>query len=170
MADQVPLLRSAVERAALSDEERRLAKAVLESPATAPADPVVRAERLNDLSELLLSQMGSAAAANDDLAVQRLGRRFGRVQRGIGALNDKGVLADVSPDRSYQHAQRLERMEQVRSRQEEARKRLARLAERSPERAQKALRRMLDNADRPRPLPPAARRSATQPKVDPNVH
>jgi hypothetical protein len=171
-AEQAPVLRSAVERAALSDEERRLATCVLETSATAPSDSVAQAERLNDLSELILRQIGPAAAANDDLAVQRLGRRFGKVQRGIGAhLNDRKD-ADVAPERSLQQAQKLERLEMVRQRQEEARRRLQRLAERSPERAQKVLQRMLEN-ERQRKLQQqqgGKRPAATQPWADPNIH
>jgi hypothetical protein len=170
-AEQAPVLRSAVERARLSDEERRLAKSVLETSATAPTDPVAQAERLNDLSELILRQIGPAAAANDDLAVQRLGRRYGRVQRGIRAHLD----ADVAPERSLQQAQKLERLEMIRQRQEEARKRLQRLAERSPERAQKVLQRMLENERQRRLLQQQggkrpATRPATRPWADPNIH
>jgi hypothetical protein len=171
-AEQAPVLRSAVERAPLSAEERRLAKSVLETSATAPSDPVAQAERLNDLSELILRQIGPAAAANDDLALQRLGRRFGKVQRGIRAHLDDRKDADVAPERSLQQAQRLERMEMVRQRQEEARKRLQRLAERSPERAQKVLQRMLEN-ERQRRLQQqqgGGKRPATKPWADPNIH
>jgi hypothetical protein len=175
-AEQAPVLRSAVEHAPLSEADRRLAQAVLDAPANQALDPVARAERLGALSDLLVRQMGPAAAANDELAIQRLGRRFGRVQRGIGAhRNDKGV-ADVVPERSLQGAQRLElqsqrleRMEQVRKRQEEARKRLQRLAERSPQKAQKQLQRMLENAERQRQQAPA-KRPATQPRLDPDLH
>jgi hypothetical protein len=177
-AEQAPVLRSAVEKVALSEKDRELAKTVLERPANPPEeDPVARAERLGDLSELIERQLGKAAAANDDLAIQRLGRKFGHVQRGIGAK-----VADVAPERSLQQVQKLERqemmqkrLETIRQRQEEARKRLQKLAERSPERAQKILQRMLEN-ERQRPFqgagkrPAATRPAATQPRVDPNLH
>jgi hypothetical protein len=169
-AEQAPVLRSAVERAPMSEADRRLARTVIDASMTPTLDPVSRAERLGALSELLVGQMGSAAAANDELAIQRLGRRFGRVQRGIGVhLNDKGTVADVTPERSLQQAQRLERMEQVRKRQEEARKRLQRLAERSPAKAQRLLERTLQNAERQRQAAPA-RRPATQPNPDLDLH
>src|SRR3954471_19738180 len=67
-AEQAPVLRSAVDKVALSEKDRRLARMVLEGSANQPEDPVARAEHLNDLSELLMSQMGPAAAANDELA------------------------------------------------------------------------------------------------------
>jgi len=171
-------LRRSVDKVALSEKDRRLAKTVLERSANQPEDPVARAERLNDLSELLMSQMGPAAAANDELAVQRLGRKFGRVQRGIGVhLNDGGTDALVGTERSLQQVQRLERLEMVQKRQEEARKRLQKLAERSPEKAQKVLQRMLEN-ERLRQQQGAQRRPASRPttqprldpRLDPNVH
>ena len=177
-AEQAPVLRSAVDKVALSEKDRRLARTVLEGSANPPEDPVARAERLNDLSELLMSQMGPAAAANDELAVQRLGRKFGRVQRGIGIhLNDGSTVADVNPERSLQQAQKLERLEMIRKRQEEARKRLQKLAERSPEKAQKILQRMLEN-ERLRQQQGGVRRPASRPttqprldpRLDPNVH
>jgi hypothetical protein len=170
-AEQAPVLRSAVDKVAMSEKDRRLAKTVLEGSVHQSTDPVAQAERLNDLSELLMGQMGNAAAANDDLAIQRLSRKFGRVQRGIGAhLNDKGV-ADVATDRSLQQAQKLERLEIVQKRQEEARRRLQRLAERSPEKAQKVLQRMLENAERQRQQQGTGKRpAATQPRLDPNLH
>jgi len=177
-AEQAPMLRSAVEKVALSEKDRRLARTVLEGSGNPTEDPVARAERLNDLSELLMSQMGPAAAANDELAVQRLGRKFGRVQRGIGVhLNDGGTDALVGTERSLQQVQRLERLEMVQKRQEEARKRLQKLAERSPEKAQKVLQRMLEN-ERLRQQQGAQRRPASRPttqprldpRLDPNVH
>jgi hypothetical protein len=168
-AEQAPVLRSAVEKVALSDKDRQLAKTVLEGSPNAPEDPVARAERLGDLSELLERQLGKAAAANDELAIQRLGRKFGHVQRGIGAR-----VADVSPERTMQQVQKLERLEMIQQRQEEARKRLQKLAERSPEKAQRILQRMLENErlrQQQGPLKrPASRPAATQPRLDPNLH
>lgn len=173
-AEQAPVLRSAVDKVALSEKDRRLARTVLEGSANPPEDPVARAERLNDLSELLMSQMGPAAAANDELAIQRLGRKFGRVQRGIGVhLNDGSTDAVVGTERSLQQAQKLERLEMIQKRQEEARKRLQKLAERSPEKAQKVLQRMLENErlrQQQGPLRRPATRPATQPRLDPNLH
>ena len=169
-AEQAPVLRSAVDRAPMSEADRRLARTVIDASMTPALDPVSRAERLGALSELLVGQMGPAAEADDELAIQRLARRFGRVQRGIGAhLNEKGTVADVTPERSLQQAQRLERMEQVRKRQDDARRRLQRLAERSPEKAQRLLQRTLQNADRQRQAAPA-KRPATQPKPDLDLH
>jgi hypothetical protein len=169
--EQAPILRSAVEKVALSEKDRQLAKRVLDRSAQPPEDPVAHAERLGDLSELLERQLGKAAAANDELAIQRLGRKFGRVQRGIGAR-----VADVAPERTLQQVQKLERLEMIRQRQEEARERLQKLAERSPEKAQKVLKRMLEN-ERRRQQQGALKRAATtrpaatQPRLmDPNLH
>jgi hypothetical protein len=98
---------------------------------------------LCDLADLLMGRMDKAAAANDASAVQRLGKHYGRVQNGIGAnLARLDANAFVAPPGNS--AKRLERLERIAKRQEEAQRRLAVLAERSPKAAQKALQRMME--------------------------
>jgi len=138
-------LQTAVQAASLNDEDRRFAATLLENGAwlSRNHDPVERTEKFCDLADLLVGRMDKAAAANDEQTVQRLGRRYGQVQKGIGAnlarLNANAFVAPTGPS-----AKRAERLERIAKRQEEAERRLAALAEKSPVKAQKALKRMLE--------------------------
>jgi hypothetical protein len=155
---QAPRLRSAVQNARLSDEDRRLATNLLEhgSFLSHSNDPVERAERFCDLSDLLVARMGSAAAAGDEMAVQRFGGHYGRVQKGLGAnLQRLKALAVVNPEANKQ---RIERLERLAKRQQDAENRLRKLAEKSPARAKRVLQRMIENAER----------QGRKPLVDPN--
>jgi hypothetical protein len=142
--NQAATLRTAVQRASLNDEDRQLATTLLENAAwlSRNNDPVERTEKFCDLADLLVVRMNSAAAANDSRTMQRLGGHYGRVQRGIGAnLERIGAVASIAPDRK----KRLERIER---RREEALRRIQMLSEKSPKQAQRALKRMLENAKR----------------------
>jgi hypothetical protein len=143
-ASQAATLQTAVQQASLNDEDRQFATTLLENGAwlSGHHDPVERTEKFCDLADLLMGRMDKAAAANDASAVQRLGKHYGRVQNGIGAnlarLDANAFIAPVNG------AKRAERLERIAKRQEEAERRLAVLAERSPKAAQKALTRMLE--------------------------
>jgi hypothetical protein len=153
-ASQAATLQTAVQQASLNDEDRQFATTLLENGAwlSDHHDPVERTEKFCDLADLLMGRMDKAAAANDASAVQRLGKHYGRVQKGIGAnLARLDANAFVAPPGNS--AKRLERLERIAKRQEEAQRRLAVLAERSPKAAQKALQRMMEKK--------AVRRGAT---------
>jgi hypothetical protein len=142
---QAATLQTAVQAASLNDEDRRFATTLLENGAwlSRNHDPVERTEKFCDLADLLVGRMDKAAAANDEQTVQRLGKHYGRVQKGIGAnlarINANAFVAPTGPG-----AKRAERLERIAKRQEEAERRLAVLAEKSPVKAQKALKRMLE--------------------------
>jgi hypothetical protein len=141
-ADQ---LQSAVRTAKLTDEDRRLATSLLESGASLrrTSDPVERTERFCDLADLLVGRMNSAAAADDEPTVQRLGKHYGRLQRGIGlSLDQLDANAYIAPERGASKAERLER---IAKRREDAQRRLQLMADRSPKNAQRALHRALEN-------------------------
>jgi hypothetical protein len=143
-ASQAATLQTAVQQASLNDEDRQFATTLLENGAwlSDHHDPVERTEKFCDLADLLMGRMDKAAAANDASAVQRLGKHYGRVQKGIGAnLARLDANAFIAPGNG---AKRAERLERIAKRQEEAQRRLAVLAERSPKAAQKALTRMLE--------------------------
>ncbi|MDB5318425.1 MAG: hypothetical protein JWN40_56 [Phycisphaerales bacterium] len=156
-ASQAASLNAAVQQASLTEEDRRFATTLLENGAwlSRNHDPVERTEKFCDLADLLVGRMDRAAAANDEQTVQRLGKHYGRVQKGIGAnLARLDANAFVAPPGNA--VKRAERLERIAKRQEEAQRRLAVLAERSPKAAQKALRRMLENPKKAA----AARRAA----------
>jgi hypothetical protein len=142
---QAANLQTAVQAASLNDEDRRFATTLLENGAwlSRNHDPVERTEKFCDLADLLVGRMDKAAAANDEQTVQRLGKHYGRVQKGIGAnlarINANAFVAPTGPA-----AKRAERLERIAKRQEEAERRLAVMAEKSPVKAQKALKRMLE--------------------------
>lgn len=145
---QAATLQTAVQAASLNDEDRRFATTLLENGAwlSRNHDPVERTEKFCDLADLLVGRMDKAAAANDEQTVQRLGKHYGRVQKGIGAnLARLDANAFVGPGNATIAAKRAERLERITKRQEEAQRRLAILAEKSPQRAQKVLKRMLEN-------------------------
>jgi hypothetical protein len=147
-AQQAATLHAAVQQASLNEEDRRFATTLLENGAwlSRNHDPVERTEKFCDLADLLVGRMDRAAAANDEQTVQRLGKHYGRVQKGIGAnLARLDANAFIAPPNAANAAKRAERLERIANRQEEAQRRLAVLAERSPKAAQKALRRMLEN-------------------------
>jgi hypothetical protein len=138
-------LQTAVQTASLNDEDRRFATTLLENGAwlSRNHDPVERTEKFCDLADLLVGRMDKAAAANDEQTVQRLGKNYGRVQKGIGAnLARINANAFVAPTGAA--AKRAERLERIAKRQEEAERRLAVMAEKSPQKAQRALKRMLE--------------------------
>jgi hypothetical protein len=142
---QAATLQTAVQTASLNDEDRRFATTLLENGAwlSRNHDPVERTEKFCDLADLLVGRMDTAAAANDEQTVQRLGKHYGRVQKGIGAnLARINANAFVAP--TGVAAKRAERLERIAKRQEEAERRLAVLAEKSPVKAQRALKRMLE--------------------------
>jgi hypothetical protein len=142
---QAATLQTAVQTASLNDEDRRFATTLLENGAwlSRNHDPVERTEKFCDLADLLVGRMDKAAAANDEQTVQRLGKHYGRVQKGIGAnLARINANAFVAP--TGVAAKRAERLERIAKRQEEAERRLAVLAEKSPVKAQRALKRMLE--------------------------
>jgi hypothetical protein len=142
---QAPAMQRAVQRASLNDEDRRLATTLLEHGAwlSKNADPVERAERYCDLSDLVVARMGSAAAASDAGAVQRLGARYGKLQKGLGLhLDSIHAVADVGVNQK--------RLERIAKRSAEQEQRLQMLAERAEQRAtQKALKRALEQSRRP---------------------
>jgi hypothetical protein len=141
---QAQQLSSAVQRAPLNDEDRRFATTLLEYGEwlSQHHDPVERTEKFCDLADLLVGRLDKAATANDARAVQRLGGHLKRVQKGIGTnLQRLGANAYVEKGNA---AKRAERLERIARRQEEAERRLAALAERSPRAAAKALRRMME--------------------------
>jgi hypothetical protein len=141
---QAATLSSAVERAPLNEEDRRFAATLLQNGEwlSQHHDPVERTEKFCDLADLLVGRLDKAAKANDARAVQRLGKHFGRVQKGIGTnLERLGANAYVGNGPA---AKRAERLERIARRQEEAERRLAALAERSPRAAAKALRRLME--------------------------
>ena len=141
---QAASLTNAVQRAPLNEEDRRFATTLLENGEwlSRHHDPVERTEKFCDLADLLVGRLDKAARANDAPAVQRLGKHFGRVQKGIGVnLERLGANAYVG---NAGAARRAERLERIARRQEEAERRLAALAEKSPRAAQKALRRMME--------------------------
>jgi len=141
---QAATLSSAVERAPLNEEDRQFAATLLENGEwlSQHHDPVDRTEKFCDLADLLVGRMDQAAKANDAPTVQRLGKHFGRVQKGIGMnLQRLGANAYVGNGNA---AKRAERLERIARRQAEAERRLAALADRSPRAAAKALRRMME--------------------------
>jgi hypothetical protein len=141
---QAATLSNAVERAPLNEEDRQFAATLLENGAwlSRHHDPVERTEKFCDLADLLVGRMDKAAKANDAPTVQRLGKHFGRVQKGIGMnLQRLGANAYVGNGNA---AKRAERLEQIARRRAEAERRLAVLAERSPRAAAKVLRRMME--------------------------
>lgn len=144
-ASRAATLQTAVQQASLNDDDRQFATKLLENGAwlSRNHDPVERTEKFCDIADLLVGRMDKAAAANDDQTVQRLGKHYGRVQKGIGAnLARLDANAYVAPNPNA--AKRAERLERIAKRQEEAERRLAALAEKSPQKAQKALKRMLE--------------------------
>lgn len=142
-ASLAPTMQSAVQSASLSDEDRKVATTLLENGAwlSRSADPVERAEKFCDLADILVGRMGSAAARNDALAVQRLGPRYGRLQQGLVAHLDRlrTAAGTIPPAQT-------KRLERIAKRTAEAEKRLQVLSERSDRASQKALRRTLEQS------------------------
>jgi hypothetical protein len=149
--EAAPKLEVAVGRAKLSDEDRRAARRLLENGAwlRTHADPAERVERFCDLQDVVVGRMDSAAAADDAVAVGRLGPKLGRVQKGLGA-DVKRLYATTNrvPAAELQLQRQLER---IAKRQAEAERRLeAAATARDNKAARQALRRAMDAARTPK--------------------
>jgi hypothetical protein len=121
---------SAVRTASLNPEERQLATLLLEQGSwlTKNSDPVDEAEHFSELADQFVVRLDHAAAANDNPAVQRLGRNYERVvQRGVQAkLQRAGTVSYVAKPDTARKLERLARLQAERER------RLEKLAERHP--------------------------------------
>jgi hypothetical protein len=134
-----PQMESAVRRAKFSDEDRATAARLLADGAwlSQHGEPTARAEKVCDLTELLVGRMDTAAAADDAGAVGRLGPKYGRAQKVGANLKRLHPVGAVVPENQR-------RLERIAKRQAEAEKRLAAAAAKFPERAaRQALRRAL---------------------------
>ncbi len=130
-------LDSAVRKASLDSEDRQLAMALLEhgSWLVKHNDPVDEAERFSELADQLIVRLDRAAAANDQQAMQRLGRDCERlIQRGVHARLQKIRNQHLPPSDT---AKRLERLTK---RQSERERRIANMAQNHPNAALKRLR------------------------------
>jgi hypothetical protein len=138
-----PRMQQVVQRARMSDADRRTARRLLENGAylSRHDDPGDRAEKFCDLSDVLVGRMDVAAAADDARAVGRLEPRFKQVQRGLGADLQRlhATKATVPANEK--------RLERLQKRQAEAERRLAAAAEKHKGKASmQALRRALEAA------------------------
>jgi hypothetical protein len=130
-------LDSAVRQASLDSEDRQLAMSLLEHGAwlVKHDDPVDEAERFSELADQLIVRLDRAAAANDQQAMQRLGRDCERlIQRGVHARLQKIRNQHLPPS---DMAKRLDRLAK---RQSERERRIANMAQNHPNAALKRLR------------------------------
>jgi hypothetical protein len=134
-------LDSAVRRASLESEDRQLAMSLLEHGAwlVKHNDPVDEAERFSELADQLVVRLDRAAAADDQKAMQRLGRDCERlIQRGVHARLQKIRNQHLPPS---DMAKRLERLTK---RQGERERRIANMAQNHPNAALKRLRKSME--------------------------
>ena len=138
-------LQSEVHSASLSEDDRELASTLLQHGTwlCVNSDPVDRAEKFSDLSDLILARMHRAAAANDAKAMQRLSQRYDLVVRGGigGNLARMGANASISPENS-------KKLERIAKRNAEQERKLQLLAERASKALERDLHRALEVSKR----------------------
>lgn len=139
------ILQSEVHDADLSDDDRELASTLLQHGTwlSVNNDPLDRAEKFSDLSDLILLRMHRAAMNNDLKAMQRLSQRYDLVVRaGIG-----GNLARVSANGAVS-PENKKKLERIAKRNAEQERKLELMAERASKALQRELRQALETSKR----------------------
>jgi hypothetical protein len=137
---QAEPLRLAVRQADLSEGDRDLAEALLQTGAilAADADPMTQADRFDELADRLLALIDAATSKKDARQLHKLADYYRRIA-------EKGI--DANLDRAGQEAplkgERKKKRDRVRKQQAARAARLKRLLERAPESAREEIRRAL---------------------------
>lgn len=139
------VLQSEAHDASLSADDRELASTLLEHGTwlCVNNDPVDRAEKFSDLSDLILLRMHRAAANNDLQALQRLSQRYDLVVRaGIGKnLARLSETAKATPENR-------KKLERIAKRNAEQERKLELLNQRASKALQKELKQALETSKR----------------------
>jgi len=137
------VLQSEVHDASLSDDDRELASALLQHGnwLCVNTDPIDRAEKFSDLSDLILIRMHRAVLNNDEKAMQRLSLRYDQVVRaGIGGnLARMKANAAVSPENT-------KKLERIAKRNADQERKLQLLNDRASKALQKELKQALETS------------------------
>jgi hypothetical protein len=139
------VLQSEAHDAALSQDDRELASTLLEHGTwlCVNNDPIDRAEKFSDLSDLILLRMHRAAANNDLQALERLSHRYNQIVRsGVGRnLARLSEKAKASPEIK-------KKLERIARRNAEQERKLEILNARASKALQKELRQALETSKR----------------------
>ncbi len=139
------VLQSEAHDASLSTDDRELADTLLEHGAwlSVNSDPIDRAEKFSDLSDLILLRMHRAAANNDLQALQRLSQRYDLVVgNGIGRnLARMSETAKATPENR-------KKLERIAKRNAEQERKLELLNQRASKALQRELRQALETSKR----------------------
>lgn len=133
-------LADALKDARLPDEDRQLAERLLESGSQLARmdDPLVEADHLNDMTDILVIHLQHATNKGNNAKVNQLARQFNRVtENGLTPRMQKIAAAGAA------QAERLERFAERRARQA---KQLEKMLEKAPKGAHKELKKAVDGA------------------------
>jgi hypothetical protein len=139
-ATQVNEMRSQVDRAALPPDQQQLAARLLENGSwlSSHPDPLAGAERFDDVANLVLDQLHTAAAHDQPAAASRLSRQYNRLKtHGLGPQMKRATPGKL------EKLERKKRYDRLVTRSEELDHRLQQILEASPNASRKEIRRQL---------------------------
>src|SRR6185312_2786403 len=133
-------LKEQTDQAALPDDQRQIASKLLENGSwlSSHPDPLAGAEHFDEVANLVLDQLNTAATKNQPKAVERLSNQYDRL-----TTHGLGIQLKRAKSERLEKPERKKRYERLLAREEALNQRIEQIVETSPNASKKEIRRLL---------------------------